>query len=184
MSDVSDTPVHQLTLRLAVADDLATLQRWDREPHLQGTGGEDWDWTPLAADPQPAWREWLIAERAGRAIGFLQIMDPGLDDEFDYWGPDVGSEVRAIDIWIGEPDCLRRGFGSQMMRQAIERCFAIPSVAAILIDPLATNTPAHRFYEAVGFHQVERRMFGDDDCFVYRQDRAQWRAFAAQKGWL
>ncbi len=79
---------------------------------------------------------------------------------------------------------LRRGFGSQMMRRAIERCFAAPSVEAIRIDPLVTNTAAHRFYEALGFHPIERRLIGDDDCFVYRQDRAHWRAFAARKGWL
>ena len=48
---------------------------------------------------------------------------------------------RAIDIWIGEPDARNRGYGAQMMEQAIARCFADPSVHTILIDPLVT-TPA------------------------------------------
>ncbi len=58
-----------------------------------------------------------------------------------------------------------------MMRLALERCFADPQVSAVLIDPLASNTRAHRFYERLGFRFVERRRFGADECFVYRLDR-------------
>jgi aminoglycoside 6'-N-acetyltransferase len=42
-----------------------------------------------------------------------------------------------------------------------------------IIDPLASNTRAHRFYERLGFQFVERRQFGDDDCFVYRINRVE-----------
>ena len=44
-------------------------------------------------------------------------------------------------------------------------------VTAILVDPLATNERGHRFYERLGFREVERRRFGDDDCLVFRLDR-------------
>ena len=54
------------------------------------------------------------------------------------------------------------------MSLAMDRCFADPAVTAVIIDPLASNTRAHRFYERLGFRFVERRAFGDDDCFVYR----------------
>lgn len=40
-----------------------------------------------------------------------------------------------------------------------------------IIDPLATNVRAHRFYERLGFRFVERRRFSTDECFVYRLDR-------------
>ena len=59
------------------------------------------------------------------------------------------------------------------MRLALARCFAEPAVTAVLIDPLANNIAAHRFYERLGFRFVERRRFGLDDCFVYRLDRAR-----------
>ena len=58
-----------------------------------------------------------------------------------------------------------------MMRLALARCFADRAVTAVLVDPLARNTRAHRFYERLGFRQVERRRFGADDCFVYRLER-------------
>lgn len=43
-----------------------------------------------------------------------------------------------------------------------------------LIDPLASNTRAHRFYERLGFQCIDRRWFGEDDCFVYRLNRSDW----------
>ena len=127
-------------------------------------------WRRRAGTP---WREMLIAEDGDRPIGFVQIIDPAGDPDH-YWG-DCGPGLRAIDIWIGESSDLRRGYGQQMMTLALGRCFADPSVSAILIDPMAGNERAHRFYEAMGFRFVERRQFGPDDCFVYTLTRADWR---------
>jgi aminoglycoside 6'-N-acetyltransferase len=42
---------------------------------------------------------------------------------------------------------------------------------AIVIDPLASNVRAIRFYERLGFKPVERRRFGEDDCLVMRLER-------------
>jgi aminoglycoside 6'-N-acetyltransferase len=61
-----------------------------------------------------------------------------------------------------------------MMQLAFKRCFADPLVTAVLIDPLASNTRAHRFYERLGFQFVEQRKFGLDDCFVYQLNREDW----------
>lgn len=48
--------------------------------------------------------------------------------------------------------------------------------ATVLVDPLATNTGAHRFYERLGFRFVERRQFDDaSDCHVYKLDRTDWQ---------
>ncbi|WP_407676151.1 N-acetyltransferase [Planktothrix mougeotii] len=46
----------------------------------------------------------------------------------------------------------------------------------MLVDPLANNTRAHRFYERLGFKFVESRRFGDDDCFVYCLNREDWQS--------
>lgn len=160
----------QVHLRLATVDDLALLRRWDEAPHVVAADpNDDWEWeTELLRRPE--WREFLIAELDGRPIGFLQIIDPAREDSH-YWG-DCPPDLRAVDIWIGEADMLGRGFGTQMMRSAIERCFADPRVKGILIDPLAGNERAHRFYERLGFRFVEARTFGADDCFVHRLDRS------------
>jgi aminoglycoside 6'-N-acetyltransferase len=158
------------TLRPATIHDLATLQHWDEQPHvIESDPNDDWAWaTELLRTPD--WREQLIAELDGRPIGFVQIIDPQRE-ESHYWG-DVPPNLRAIDIWIGELADTGKGYGSAIMRLALERCFADPTVTAVLIDPLASNTAAHRFYERLGFQFVERRRFGEDDTFVFQMTRA------------
>ena len=44
----------------------------------------------------------------------------------------------------------------------------------MVIDPLTSNTAAHRFYRRLGFVPVGRRTFGTDDCLVHRLDRTAW----------
>lgn len=123
----------------------------------------------------PGWREQLIAEADGRAVGVVQIIDPAREDSH-YWG-DVPGGLRALDIWIGEAADLGRGIGTEMMRLALARCFADGDVTAALVDPLASNVRAHRFYERLGFRAVGPRRFNDEsDCLVYRLDRADWAA--------
>ncbi|MEM9813099.1 MAG: GNAT family N-acetyltransferase [Pseudomonadota bacterium] len=161
-----------LTLRAARPDDLRILREWERAPHVAAAGIADWPWDEMLASSVP-WSEILIAEVNGRPMGVVQILDPAADPDA-YWGA-CGPGLRAVDIWIGEAAYLRRGHGREMMRQAMERCFAEPLVEAILIDPLATNTDAHRFYEALGFRFEEARRFDDDLCHVYRLTRQQWR---------
>jgi aminoglycoside 6'-N-acetyltransferase len=159
-----------MNLRPATPADLELLRRWDEQAHVIASDpNDDWAWeTELGRSPD--WREQLIAEVDGRPVGFVQIIDPRRE-ESHYWG-DVPEYLRAIDLWIGEEADLGKGYGTRTMELALARCFAEPSVSAVLIDPLASNTRAHRFYERLGFRFVERRHFGDDDCFVYRLDRA------------
>jgi aminoglycoside 6'-N-acetyltransferase len=166
----------RVQLRRAVPADAPLLRRWDRMPHVMLATGADaadgddggWDWEH-ELPREVAWRELVMAEVDGRPVGVLQIIDPATE-ETHYWG-DVECGLRAIDIWIGEEEDLGRGYGREMMRLALERCFADPSVHAVLIDPLASNTRAHRFYERQGFRRIDRRMFGSDDCYVYRLNR-------------
>ncbi len=164
-----------MKLRHATIEDVDILEHWDTQPHVIEAGGawDDFDWATELGRKVP-WRELLIAELDGRPIGVLQIIDP-TDEEDHYWG-DIAPGHRAIDIWIGEADRLGRGHGTAMMQSAVERCFDDASVHSIVIDPLASNTRAIRFYERLGFARVERRFFGEDDCVVLRLDRAVWAA--------
>lgn len=158
----------EVTLRPARPDDAPLLRHWDEQPHVIASDPNDeWHWE-AELPRRPPWREMLIAEADGEPIGFVQIIDPA-EEETHYWG-DVPPHLRAIDIWIGEQEQLGRGYGTEMMQQSIARCFADPRVTAILIDPLASNTRAIRFYERLGFTFVEARRFGEDDCLVYRLD--------------
>ncbi|MEX0647949.1 MAG: GNAT family N-acetyltransferase [Balneolaceae bacterium] len=161
-----------MNLREAETEDLVMLQRWDNQPHvIAANPNDDWDWD-IELRRSPGWREFLIAELNRRPIGFIQIMDPARE-ESHYWG-EIEEGYLAIDIWIGDESDLRKGYGTMMMKLALNRCFSVPGVKAVVIDPLAANTKAHRFYERLGFRFIERRSFGEDDCFVYWLDYSDW----------
>ncbi|RZJ16729.1 MAG: N-acetyltransferase [Brevundimonas sp.] len=173
-----------LTLRPATAADADILARWDREPHVIACSTDDpqaeiaFGGVPWAAElaAQSPVSFYLMAELEGRPVGVMQLIDPHLEAEH-YWG-EIEPNLWAIDIWIGPKDALGQGLGTRMMTAALERCFTDPAVKAVVIDPLASNTQAHRFYRRLGFAPVGRRLFGDDDCLVHRLDRKDWRGAA------
>ena len=159
-----------ITLRKATLADVPTLMYWDEQPQVIAAGGEDdwYDWEQELKNGSP-YSEFLIAEVDDQPIGVVQIIDPA-NEETHYWG-DVEENLRAIDIWIGEPDMLNKGYGTQMMKLATERCFATPEVTAIIIDPLVSNKDAIRFYKRLGFEFVEYRTFGKEECMVLRLEK-------------
>ena len=162
----------KIRLRHATIDDIEILEYWDKQPHvIAAAPDDDWDWKEELTQ-RYQWRELLISELDGEPIGFLAIIDPA-EEETHYWGT-IEPNLRALDIWIGEARNLNKGYGAQMMKLAFERCFHNPKVKAILIDPLASNTAAHRFYERLGFEFIEERSFYGDDCFVYQLTREKW----------
>ena len=171
-----------LFLRPASLADVPHFDRWDMQPHVISATSDDPDeekafegavWSEEIANDDPA-SAFYVAEVDGRAIGAMEVIDPPFE-QTHYWGADCAPNTRAMDIWIGEPDCLGKGYGTQMMTIAIDEAFRDPAVEAILIDPLNSNTDAHRFYQRLGFQIIGRRMFDEDDCLVHRLNRVDWR---------
>lgn len=153
-------------------EDVDDVERWDEDPDVMASTGDDawYDWPVELARGELSWREFLVAEEDGRPVGFVQLID-AREEESHYWGGDVAEGTWAIDIWIGSPYDRGRGVGAEMMRLALARCFAGRGATEVLIDPLATNVAAIRFYERLGFEFVEERDFDGDHCRVYRYTR-------------
>jgi aminoglycoside 6'-N-acetyltransferase len=106
-----------LVLRAATYDDIPTLLRWDADPTVIASGsddpdavmawGEDNDWAEnIDLYERDVWEYW-IAEIDGRPIGAMQLCDPHREPTH-YWG-EIEPNLRALDIWIGEPGCARQG---------------------------------------------------------------------------
>ena len=171
-----------LIVRVATQADVPTLARWDGDPDVIACTTDD----PNAAQafPGAVWPDeiaanselacYYIAELNGRPIGAMQVIDPHREPTH-YWEK-IEPNLRAIDIWIGDAADRNKGYGALMMDAVIDACFADVDVAAIIIDPLNSNTDAHRFYRRLGFKPIGRRIFNDeDDCLVHRLDRTDWR---------
>ena len=142
----------QISLRKASIIDLELVKYWDTKQHvIDCDPGEEWDWKE-ELNKEYVWREQLIAELNGKSIGFIQIIDPFLE-ETNYW-KNVRPNKMAIDIWIGEENDLNKGYGTAMMNLAISRCFQNLEIDGILVDPLKSNIKAHRFYKKLGFEFV------------------------------
>jgi aminoglycoside 6'-N-acetyltransferase len=75
-----------IRLRPATPADQALLERWDEAPHVRANAGDDGGFDWKAELPRsPPWRAFLIALESDRPIGFIQIIDPELE-ESHYWG--------------------------------------------------------------------------------------------------
>ena len=140
----------------------------DAQQAFPGTAWSD----EIAANSDATW--YYIAELDGRPVGAMQVIDPHAEPTH-YWG-DIEPNLRAVDIWIGDAADRNKGLGALMMDAVIDACFADSAVTAIIIDPLNSNTDAHRFHRRLGFKSVGRRLFNsEDDCLVHRLERADWR---------
>ncbi len=161
-----------IKLRTLSIHDIELVKYWDTKQHVIESDPDDkWNWE-FELNRNPDWREQLIAELDREPIGIIQIIDPFLE-ETHYWG-DVPQNKRAIDIWIGEEKNLNRGYGTEIMKLAMDRCFQNRLIDGILIDPLKSNQKAHRFYERLGFEFLEERNFDESVCFVYELKRKKY----------
>lgn len=171
----------RVTLRRATTADVRWLELWNTDADVIKCSTDDPDATvafanadwaeELAAQDEHA--QYFIGELDGRPIGAMQICDPHLEASH-YWG-EIAPNLRAIDIWIGSPQDRGKGFGGEMMRLALDKCFADARVTSIVIDPLASNERAQRFYQRMGFKASGRRKFGSDDCLVHELSRRAWQ---------
>lgn len=67
------------------------------------------------------------------------------------WSKQVAdNKVAVIHILAVSPDCQGKGIGSEMVREAINLAKE-KGMQAIRLDALASNIPAHRMYERLGF---------------------------------
>lgn len=161
-----------VVLRVATSDDAPILMMWDLDDAVGYSGGEDdnYDWDHELPRSVP-WREFLIAELDTRPIGMVVLIDVQRE-ESHYWGKDALSDSWAIDIWIGSAEDRSKGFGTEMMRQALARCFDVHGASRVFIDPLQSNCRAIAFYRRLGFRDEGPRRFGNDDCLVMSIERS------------
>jgi len=127
--------------------DLILLETWRTMPHVVKWWGEphvEPDVEKLADARIAMW----IVEYEGRPFAFRQDYAP------HDWHPHPFAHLppgsRGIDQYIGTPEMIGRGHGTNFVRQHCERLFSM-GVPAIGTDPHPDNARAIRAYQNAGF---------------------------------
>lgn len=166
--------------------DFPLLTRWLAEPHVARWWAHDPSPAAVEADfgagvdgLEPT--EYFIALAADRAIGLIQRY------RIASW-PDYGDEIEpltavppgaaSIDYLIGEPDALRHGLGSAMIRACVATIWRDwPDAGGVIVAVHADNTASWRVLQRAGFRRVASGEMAPDNPaddrrhVVYRIDR-------------
>jgi aminoglycoside 6'-N-acetyltransferase len=136
--------------RPMTAADFPQLERWLALPHVAEWWGDPCrQYVLICGDlNEPAIRQFVVSN-AGAPIGYLQCYE--LTEWDSGFGPQPAGTL-GIDLFIGSPEVLGRGYSS-----ALIRCFADELLASgtprVLADPNPTNTRAIRAYQKAGFEK-------------------------------
>ncbi len=112
-----------------------------------------------------------LAEIGGAPFAYLQCYR---NADYPEWGDLIGAaDGISVDLFIGDPACLRRGLGqaalSEYLRQVAFAAYPEERCAYIAHEP--GNATALRCSEAVGFRRL--RMFAEDgvETVLMRMDK-------------
>lgn len=84
----------------------------------------------------------LVAERGGEVLGYVGLMH-------------VFDEGYISNVAVS-PDCRRQGIGAALIAELTRRAGRL-ELAFLTLEARASNAPAIRLYEKMGFRQVGRR---------------------------
>lgn len=94
---------------------------------------------------------YLYRKDDGIAGAMAVTMYQGEDYHAIEWSLQIADdEAAVIHILAVGPDCQGEGIGTEMIREAI-RIAKMKGKKSVRLDALASNTPAHRIYERIGF---------------------------------
>ena len=169
----------RVTLRPMSAHDLPLMRDWLRREHVrQWWGDEAFDtvesvaakYLPriLAEERVTPW----IALLGDRPIGYCQSYVVAGDD---FWPDETDPGARGCDQFIGEPELLGRGLGTDLVCRLADTIFLDPSVTRIQADPSPDNARAIRCYEKAGFRPVRDIVTPDGPALLMIRERVSPR---------
>lgn len=146
------------------------LRKWLREPHV----AEFWQET----ENEDEFREKFLNKLPERGVSaFVILVDSkpiGYIQYYDAckvgggWWPDAEEGTFGIDQFIGDPDMVGKGLGTEIIKRFVENIFLLSKVSQIITDPEPKNKRAIRAYEKAGFHTVGEIKTPGGDALLMR----------------
>ncbi|MDR2854546.1 MAG: GNAT family N-acetyltransferase [Methanomicrobiales archaeon] len=151
----------QLTLRTLYENDVALVKRWLYLPHVAKWYKHPDHWMNELRERHGefSFLTHFIVEYEGIPIGFCQYYDCWFSQQHEVWNEKCNvsnkqGEIYSIDSLIGEPDYLRRGFGTEIVRFLLEK-LCILGAKKVIVQTEEGNEAAVRSLLASGFLKVD-----------------------------
>ncbi len=155
----------QLALRPFQDSDMALMERWLYAPHVAKWYKYPEHWLSELRNRHGrfAFLTQFIAEKDGVPIGFCQYYDTFFAKEHEIWNdewsiPERQGEVFGIDLLIGEPEYLGKGFGREMGMRLLE-AMQKAGVKRVVAEPEPDNAAPNRALISGGFVRDATRYF-------------------------
>ena len=141
-----------IRLRPLQDGDLPQYALWLHEPHVAPwyTPAEDWLYEVENRKDAFSFLSHFIILADGAPIGFCQ--------HYPYWrsgevwhGTVALANTYSIDYMIGNPACLRKGYGAQAIRLLSRSVFQNPDAARIIVKPDGGNTASRGALASAGY---------------------------------
>ena len=131
-------------------EDLPLIASWLALPHVREWWGDPSEQLSLVSGDldEPAMEQYIV-ETGARPVGYLQCYR--LTD----WNTGFGVHpvgTRGIDLFVGDPELIGRGYGSALIRQFADGLLS-GGAPRVVTDPDPENARAIRAYEKAGFRK-------------------------------
>jgi aminoglycoside 6'-N-acetyltransferase len=130
--------------------DLALIRRWLSTPEVMRWWGEPAaQYELVMGDLDHPDMDQFIVSLDGRPFGYIQSY------ALSTWNQGFGehpAKTRGIDQFIGEPDMIGRGHGSNFIRRFVDELLR-DGIPRVVTDPDPRNARAVSAYERAGFQR-------------------------------
>jgi RimJ/RimL family protein N-acetyltransferase len=163
-----------LDFRAMTAEDLPLMRRWLDMPHMREWWGEPESELSHIKDMiegRDTTRPFIFS-LGGEPIGYIQYWFIGHHQNDTWladnpWLAELPPETIGVDLSIGEPENVSRGFGSQALRTFVESLVR-EGHRTIIIDPDPANARAVRAYEKAGFRVIPELLGRSGDSLLMK----------------
>lgn len=146
--------------------DVPLLRGWFKQPHVE-------HWWPTLNEGEDFFEEFIPRIRSKQTYPYLVLLnnkpmayiqyyrlDQGNEKTGGTWLPEFPKNTLGIDQFIGEADCLGKGYGTEFIKKFIKYLAEAleTTTSTIILDPEPENHAAIRCYEKVGFIKVNEAL--------------------------
>ena len=132
--------MNRLQLRPLCNEDIAFFEQWLSMPHVAQWYHDPLDWLDEVKkrNDEFSFLHHFMVELEGLPIGFCQYYEYRHSGE-DWHGDTDQNGTYSIDYLIGDPKCLGKGFGREMVRLLIEKIKLHGNAKRIIVQPEQEN---------------------------------------------